>query len=301
MALHLLSEEDRLKGSSAAALGIFDGVHRGHRAVIDAAVKCSKDDQLLPVVCTFNTATVTTKGADFKPILTDTDKAALLCRAGAEYIYSPDFSLIRDMTAEEFAQRILKDKLNAGVIVCGRDFRFGRNAACGVEELERICAENKTELIVVGDVTEKGERVSSARIRQLLACGETERANELLGYDYPITGEVISGNRIGRTMDFPTANQRLNDKVVLPLFGVYASYCELDGRLCKGITNIGIRPTVEDREMPLAETHFPGFSGDIYGRTITVRLTRFVRPERKFSGVEELRQQIAADIAGVFK
>lgn len=295
-----LSAGERITGDhTSAALGIFDGVHRGHRAVIGQAVKNAAENGYIPVVCTFKTATVNTKGESYKPIYSDSTKCALLEREGAQYVYMPDFSQIRDMSAEDFAKNILMDKLSAKTVVCGRDFRFGKNAACGVNELAKICKELDMELIIAEDVSEKGEKISSAQIRRLIAEGNISVANRLLGHHYAVTGEVIKGNQIGRTMDFPTANQRLDGGFVLPRFGVYASYAELDGITYRGITNIGVKPTVESDGTVLAETHFPFYSGDLYGKNITVRIMGFVRPERKFGSVDELKKQIAEDLRSV--
>ena len=127
--------------------------------------------------------------------------------------------------------------------------------------------------------------------------GDISGANRLLGSCYSIDGEVICGNRFGRQMNFPTANQALPRGVVCPMYGVYASRAVIDGRTVKGITNIGIKPTVSDEGVPLSETHFIGFEGDIYGRNISVELLRFIRPEKKFDSPGELQRQIGCDIA----
>lgn len=287
------------ENSTSVALGIFDGVHRGHRAVIGQAVKNAEENGYIPAVCTFKTATVSTKGDAYKPIYSDSTKCALLEQEGARYVYMPDFLRIKDMSAEDFAKKILKDKLSAKTVVCGKDFRFGKNAACGAEGLAQICESLDMRLVVVNDVSENGEKISSAQIRRLISEGSISRANRLLGHHYAVTGEVIKGNRIGRTIDFPTANQRLDKGFVLPRFGVYASYAEIDGITYRGITNIGVKPTVESDGTVLAETHFPFYSGDLYGKNITVRILGFVRPERKFGSIDELKKQIAEDLRSV--
>lgn len=282
-------------GTSAVALGIFDGVHRGHAAVVGQAAAYAAKNSLAAAVCTFSTSTVNTKGSGYKPIYSDETKAVLLRHAGAQIIYSRDFSEIKEMSPEEFVRDILKCELRAAAAVCGRDFRFGKGAACGTDGLERICHENDMELIVVDDVTDEGKRISSASIRQMIADGDIVSANRYLGHDYAVTGEIIDGNHFGRQMDFPTANQSMKGDFVLPRFGVYASYCNIDGKIYRGVTNIGVKPTVESRGIPLCETHFPEFSGDLYGKTLTVRLIDFIRPEMKFSGADELKARIAAD------
>lgn len=284
---------------TAAAMGIFDGVHRGHRAVIGKAVEEARKNGLAPAVCTFKTSSINTKGSAYRPIYSDETKRVLLENEGAEFVFSPDFSDLRDMSPEEFAEKILCGVLNARIVVCGRDFRFGKNAACSAEGLKDICDNLGLRLCVVDDVTENGVRICSADIRRYISEGDMRSANLLLGHDYAVTGEVVHGNHFGRQMNFPTANQRMRGDFVMPKFGVYASYAELDGRVYKGITNIGVKPTVESSGVPLAETHFPDFSGDLYGREIVVRLVEFIRPERHFDNTHELRKQIDSDVRRV--
>ena len=295
-----LSPDFKMNGrGTAAALGIFDGVHRGHRAVIDKAAEEAKKNGLAPAVCTFKTGTINTKGSGYRPIYSDETKLILLEREGAEYVFIPDFADVRDMSPEDFAEKILRGVLNARIVVCGRDFRFGKNAACSAEGLKEICGHLGMSLCVVDDVTENGVRICSADIRKYISEGDIKSANLLLGHNYAITGSVIHGNRFGRQMNFPTANQRMSENNVMPRFGVYASYAELDGKVYRGITNIGVKPTVDSSGIPLAETHFPGFSGDIYGREIVVRLCDFIRPEKRFNNTDELKTQINSDVKRV--
>lgn len=280
---------------TCAALGIFDGVHRGHAEVIGQAAEYASAHGLVPAVCTFRTATVTTKGNNYKPIYSDETKSELMKQAGAELIYVRDFSEVKEMSPEAFVSDILKKELNARSVVCGSDFRCGRNAVCSTDGLAKICAENDMKLIIVRDVNDNGERISSAKIRTMIADGRMSDANRFLGHDYAVVGEVINGNRFGRQMNFPTANQSMRGDFVLPRFGVYASYCEIDGRVYRGVTNVGVKPTVDNRGIPLCETHFPHFEGDLYGKILTVRLIDFIRPEMRFSCADELKAQIAAD------
>lgn len=280
---------------TSVALGIFDGVHRGHSAVIERAVLTACQMGYAPAVCTFPTGSVTTKGADYLPIYNDETKCVLLEEKGAEYVYMPDFTLIKNMVPEEFVSEILCRKMNAGALVCGRDFRFGKNAACDVSRLEELCVQRNMKLYVVDDVCIGNVRIASAVIRQRLREGMICDVNCMLGHDYTIAGEVIRGNKIGRTINFPTANQQLDNRLILPKFGVYLSYACIDGVIYKGVTNIGVKPTVEKNGQPLAETHFPDFEGDLYGRNIAVRLKEYIRPEKRFDSIEELTAQITGD------
>ena len=284
------------EAETAVALGIFDGVHRGHREVIGRAAAIAREKGLSPAVCTFNTGTICTKGECYRPIYSDDTKRMLLENEGIECMYSPDFSEIRNMSPEEFVKSILRGVLNAREVICGADFRFGRNASCSAEGLMRICSHMDMGLTVVDDVTENGIRICSADIRRFISEGDVHSAGLLLGQSYAVSGEVIHGNRIGHKMNFPTANQKMNSAFVMPKFGVYISYADIDGRLYRGITNIGVKPTVVSDGEPLAETHFPDFSGDLYGRELTVRLEGFIRPERRFESTDELSAQIKKDL-----
>lgn len=291
-----ISAAEKITGvRTAVALGIFDGVHRGHMAVIGRAAEYAGRFGLAPAVCTFKTASITTKGSSYHPIYSDDTKLRLLEMAGAEYVYMPAFDEIRDLSPERFVREILLDKLCASALVCGRNFRFGKNAACDAVGLGELCRQMNIHLSVVDDVLDHGERISSSNIRDLLSRGKITSVNRLLGHDFAVCGEVVHGRQLGRQMSFPTANQLMDRNSALPAFGVYASYCEIDGTMYRGVTNIGIKPTVQDDDRPLSETHFPLFSGDLYGRDITVRLQEFLRPEKKFSSIEELKNQIASD------
>ena len=160
-----LSSTVKMNGrGTAAALGIFDGVHRGHRAVIGKAVEEAGKNGLAPAVCTFKTSSINTKGSGYRPIYSDETKRVLLENEGVGYLFSPDFSEVRDMSPEEFAEKVLRDILNSKIVVCGRDFRFGKNAACSAEGLKEICDRLGMKLWVVDDVTENGIRICSAEI-----------------------------------------------------------------------------------------------------------------------------------------
>lgn len=291
-----ISENGQAGKETAAALGVFDGVHLGHRAVMGRAAEYGRENGLAPAVCTFKTDTISTKGSDFLPIFTEEKKLSLLTGEGIEYVYDPDFAQVRDMSAEDFVKDILMKKLRARAVVCGSDFRLGKNAACGVKELGDICKGLGIELMPVGDVTDGGEKISSARIRQLIRQGDVSGAARLLGGCYCVDGKVVSGNRLGRKLSFPTANQVIPTGTVCPMFGVYVSRAFIDGEYVKGITNIGVKPTVGYEGVPLAETHFLDYSGGLYGREISLEILEFVRPERRFESQEELKKQIASDI-----
>lgn len=276
---------------TVVALGIFDGVHRGHRAALDLALEKARELKAAPAVFTFDTETVTSKGK-IEALLTREDKLRRLKEAGFEMVRSFDFAELKDMSAESFVSEILIKKLGAVCAVCGEDFSFGRGGAAKSGDLERICARYGTRVCIEKQLYIGGEAVSSTRIRGLLKNGDIARANELLGYRYGYLLPVEHGFERGRTWDFPTVNQRIPEGLVLPKFGVYCSKVLIDGKRYAGVTNIGVKPTVEKHSPPLAETFIIGYSGDLYGRTLDTRLYEFVRPEMKFSSFEELKAEI---------
>ncbi len=280
---------------TSAALGIFDGVHIGHQSVIGCAVDDAKKNGYIPAVCTFKSASVDTKGSEYLPIYSDDAKRMLFEKAGVQYVYMPDFSYIKELSPSEYVENVLVKIMNCRTVVCGRDFRFGKNAEGNTDILYKLCRNKGIELIVADDVIKDNIRVCSADIRRHIRNGCISKANLLLGHDYALVGEVVHGNHFGREMNFPTANQIVRSEYVMPKFGVYASYSEIDGTVYRGVTNIGVKPTVEKCSIPLAETHFPSYSGSLYGKNITLHLTDFIRQEMRFADINELKMHIRED------
>lgn len=288
----ITNEQKQLGCRTAVALGVFDGVHLGHRMVIDKAVSLC-GDMIKPAVFTFRSDTVVNKGSE--RLLSDKDKLRKLSQRGVEYVCSPDFEDVRELSAEQFAKEILVGRLNIRYAVCGRDFRFGKGAEGNSDRLSELGRELGFETVVIDKLLLGEETVSSTFIKEHIRRGEIVRANEMLGYRFAYREPVIHGRELGRTWDFPTINQKLPESVVVPKFGVYCSRVKIDGRSFTGVTNIGIKPTVGREKAPLAETYIIGFNGDLYGKVVQVGLERFIRPEKKFDSTDELRRQIAAD------
>ncbi len=281
---------------TAVALGLFDGVHLGHRAVLKMAC-AQRENGLEPAVFTFDPDTVSCKpGAGQGYIYGQRQKWKLIGECGISCFYSPPFEKIKSWSGEAFVKRVLKQRFNAVFVCCGRDFRFGNKASCGVDELREFGKCYGFEVRIVDDVVSGGGVVSSSEIRRLLCEGSIERANELLGRDYSVFGTVVDGNHIGRTIDFPTINQGFAEGQLVPRYGVYSTVTNVDGRLLPSVTNIGVKPTIAGERRPLAETHIIGYKGDLYGKEVEVSFRSFIRPETKFASLDELRDQIAADI-----
>lgn len=283
---------------TAVALGYFDGLHLGHVGVIGAAL-AQKD--LKPAVFTFNCDTTLPKFKSPEDIISFENKRELLEKMGVEYLCAPDFAEVCTLTDDDFVRELLHKRLNAGFACCGRNFRFGLGGYGTPERLAELGAEYGITVRIVEDVCLDGEMISSSRIRELIRNGEIGEANRLLGYELQFSLPVVTGNKLGRTMSFPTINQIIPRTNVIPRFGVYASYVSVHGRHYRGITNIGIRPTVVSGGETVMETHILNFGGELYGEKITVSLTEFLRPERKFAGLDELKKQIESDIARINK
>lgn len=280
-----------LKEKTAVALGVFDGVHIGHRKVIKTAVELKKQG-LSPVVFTFNTREVLKRGERVFRLMDEPSKENAFENLGVKYIVSPEFEKIKDFSPEKFVKEILVKKLNAKTLVCGENFTFGKNALGNCDTLKMYAKEYGFEVIVVSGENFQGQMVSSSRIRKALAQGEIAKANKMLGENFTIVGEVVHGNQIGRTWRFPTINQELDENMTPLKFGVYVSKVFIGDKIYTGVTNIGVKPTVNVKTNPLAETYIVGFEGDLYGKTVEVSLYEFIRAEKKFSSFEELKDEI---------
>lgn len=290
--MQIFNELVPAKECSAAALGFFDGIHMGHKAVIEKAVN-AKNIGLSPVVLTFSQSPKgVISGNIFETLETFDHKAKHLENAGVEKLYVLDFLSVKDMSPREFVEKILIEKLNVKQVFCGFNYHFGKGGKGTGETLVSICKEFGITANVVPPVVIDGEIVSSTKIRNLLKEGNIKQANKFLGYDFGITTDIIHGNHIGKGLGFPTINQPAKEGVIVPKFGVYASVVSIEEKKYCGVTNVGVKPTIGDYS-PLYETWMPKYSGeDIYGKIATVELKEFIRPERKFESMEVLKQTV---------
>ncbi len=287
----------RAAEKTAVALGYFDGLHLGHIGVISAALG---QEPLKPAVFTFNCDTTLPKFQEPEDIISFENKKELFEKIGVEYLYAPDFAEVCGFSDEEFITEILVKKLNAGYACCGSNFRFGKNGMGTPEGLREIGEKYGITAETVPDICHNGVMISSTHIRELIREGKITEANELLGYELWYKLEVIHGNEIGKKLlNYPTINQIIPHTNVIPKHGVYKSYVEVQGRNYKGVTNIGVKPTIKNRRDGngvVMETHIIGFDGNLYGKKISVSLVSFIRPEMKFSDLNGLKAQITADL-----
>lgn len=290
------------KGRFALALGCFDGVHLGHAALFRALRENAEGKKR--AVWTFappeGGRPCPVKG---KPLIASYEqKLSLLAEHGVEHAFLYDFSQVCSLDCEEFVDKILIGECGCGLAVCGYNFTFGRYAAGNAQTLTELLARRGVRTVVVDNISVGGFSVSSAAIRTALSEGDMEKAAMLLGRSYAVTAPVIGGRRLGRELGFPTINQHFFEGAAVPRRGVYAAVCSVDGKEYPAVTNVGVRPTVSGgSDVVTAETHIIGYSGDLYGRTVSVELRRFMRPERTFGGREELTAAVLADIKSAEK
>jgi len=282
-------------------IGNFDGVHRGHQAIITLALQKARARQGTCVAYTFrpHPQAALRPGTALQLLSTYDEKLELLAALGVDVTveepFSREFSTIEP---EQFFSDVLVRALGAEAIVVGYDFAFGRERHGHLEAMQAFCDRSGIELTIVPPQKFDAEVVSSSRIRKHLLGGELEVATNLLGRSFSYRGVVIRGDGRGRKIGFPTANLQIENKLTLP-YGVYATNAECEGKTFPSVTNVGVRPTFyQDSKglSALVETHLLDTTVDLYGRKLEVRFVCKLRDEKRFSGVDELKAQIARDV-----
>ena len=279
---------------TAVALGFFDGLHIGHRNVIMSAVH-EKQNGLLPVCFTFSQSPKNILlGTPANALMTGYDKEKALEHLGIEHMIEADFLSVKDMSAINFFEKIILDKLKAKKILCGFNYQFGKNGEGNTDVLKKLCKIHNVELTVADPAKSHGQVVSSTMIRSLIQSGDVRYANELLCSRFGFSSTIEYGRQLGRRIGTPTINQPLCNELVVPKYGVYASAVTLEnGKTYCGVTNIGIKPTVGGT-VPLCESWMPQYKGgEIYRQTADIRLIEFIREEKKFESIDELKNAIA--------
>lgn len=281
---------------TVVTLGKFDGLHRGHKKLLEEVFRY-RERGYRSAVFTFETAPGTLmKGKLQTMITTNAERKANLEQAGVDFLVEYPFNReVAHMMPEEFISQVLIGQMNAKAIVSGSDFHFGYQRSGDVELLKKLAPKYGYEMIVVEKALDGDREISSTYIREELAMGNIEKANELLGYTYMIHGLVVHGRHLGSTLGFPTVNILPREQKHLPAFGVYLSQAVIDGVVYDGITNIGRKPTIEGEHPVGVETYIYDLDENLYDKWIEVRLIGFIRPEQKFTGVEELKRQVLSD------
>ena len=286
---------------AVVALGNFDGVHLGHQVVIRRAVEEARERGLRSVAATFDPhpQAVLRPGSEPKLLTTSEVRKELLLGRGVDEVREIRFDeKLSKKSAEEFVWETLIGELAAVVVVVGENFRFGYRASGNVEDLRRCMRRAGGEAYAVPIYAFLGESINSTNIRALLAGGEVREAARLLGRPYSLRGQVVVGDRRGHRLGFPTANVLPDPRSLVPVWGVYAGYTRilLGGERYGACTNVGTAPTFERRESKV-EAHLLGYQGDLYGKVVDVTFVERLRREKQFFGVDELKEQIARDVA----
>ena len=300
-----------------ATIGFFDGVHRGHRFLFAQLHEHAKHHQLIPAIYTFDRHPKEQLAGQAPAMLTTHDERKALLQNYGE-VHFLDFAAVQQLTAEQF-MRYLHDEQDVDALVIGYDHHFGSDRLKGFAEYEKIARTIGLHVERAHECLVDSLPVSSSRIRKLLAAAQIDQVNRLLGYTYSVSGVVEHGNAIGTKLGFPTANIRLDSAKQLPASGVYAVEVHLQAQRSssnaifersdlqgvprrstpyKGVANIGTNPTVGNDHLSL-EVHLLDFQGDLYDQSLTISFLSFLREEKKFDSLEELRNQIIADISHV--
>ena len=277
----------QMEGESAVTLGKFDSLHLGHQKLIHKVQEYAVGP-ITSIVFAFD--------MQRESLLTKEEKRILLEDETDVLISCPFTTEIREMSAEDFIEHILIERLHAKYIVVGTDFRFGYQQKGDVHMLAEFAEKYGYHLDIIEKERYEDQIISSTFIRESLQEGKVSLVNKLLGYTYQMNGVVEHGNRIGRKLGFPTMNVYPKDNKMMPKHGVYTCRVEVDGIWYNGIGNVGVKPTVEEKPVVLAEVYVFDFEGDAYGKEIKIQFCEFERPEQKFDGLEELKAQLQKDI-----
>jgi riboflavin kinase / FMN adenylyltransferase len=293
------TENAAIQRPTVLTLGVFDGLHLGHQLILRTVVDRAKAAGAIPTVVTFDPHPRAVLHPESSPPLLQTldQKVEGFGVMGIEQTivirFDQAFSLLR---AETFLQDVIKERLNAREVYLGKGFAFGHNREGNIDLLRRVSSELGFFAEEVPEVRLRGRRVSSSRVRELLAHGKVNLARRMLGRPYGVEGQVIRGNERGHQLGFPTANLHPHNRVI-PARGVYVTGALIDGQWRRSVTNVGVRPTFTEDTEPSVETFVMNWSGDLYGDVIRVRFLHRLRNEKKFASIDELKTQIERDVS----
>lgn len=273
---------------TAIALGTFDGLHQGHRAVIEKTLP------FYSIAVTFYIPPKNAISDNTELLIMPDDREERLKTLGVNQVVMQNFDAVRNITALDYLEN-LKQQYNPSLIACGFNYRFGKDAQGDTALLADFCKKNNIEFCCVPAQMDCGNIISSTQIRNLIKCGEVDNASKKLFGGFGFKASVSHGDERGRTIGFPTANQHFPDLLVKPKFGVYISRVTVDGKRYSAITNIGLRPTYKTDTVG-CETYIKNFDENIYGKEMKTELLKFVRPEKKFDSLAQLTNAIKNDV-----
>lgn len=291
------TENANISRPTVLTLGVFDGLHLGHQAIMKKVVERAIATNAVATAITFDPHPRSVLHPESAPPLLQTldQRLANFEVLGIEQAIVVPFSLeFASQPAEDFLTDIIRDRLHAKEVYLGKGFAFGKDRGGNITLLREMSGKLGFVADEVDEVQLRGQRVSSSKIRELLAAGQVNIARRMLDRPYGVEGVIIRGNRRGHTIGFPTANLKPHNRVI-PRYGVYATATLINGNWRKSITNIGVRPTFENDAEPSIESFIFDFAGDLYGDVLRVRFLHRIRDERKFNGIDELKAQIEKD------
>jgi riboflavin kinase / FMN adenylyltransferase len=283
---------------TTVTIGVFDGVHLGHQALLTETVRLAREQGQTPMVLTFDPHPTACLAPDSVPalLMTPEERERRLLARGIERVVIARFDTeFASLSAIQFVKDILQNKLQTSTVVIGEDFRFGKGRT-GDADFLRDCGMT---VHTVASVLVDGVPARSTTIRAALLAGELETANRLLGEVYSLTGVVVQGQQKGRTIGFPTANLQTDPRVLIPAAGVYAGRVTINNTPYLTAISVGVNPTIGDHLPTTVEAYVLDFDGDLYGQTLTLSFTEYLRPMVKFTGLEALKTQIADDVLRV--
>lgn len=276
------------------ALGMFDGMHIGHKKLIETAVRLAKKDGLEAAVFTFSDHPQKLFGSKVARLCSNEERLAIMRKLGAKRIEQVEFTReIASLSPERFLD-MLAEKMDPHTIVAGFNYTFGKGKSGNTELLSKLAVKKGIGIAIIPPVNFSNKPVSSTRIRELIEKGDVQGAQLMLGRPYTLGGEVVESRRIGRSIGFPTANILPEEERAIPQDGVYISMARVDGEMLPAVTNVGLNPTVGGKRR-MIETHIFDFSGDIYGSRIEVFFVKRLRGVKAFASLDELKAQIASD------
>lgn len=286
-------------GAKVIALGFFDGVHIGHGALLTRARERADQLGVAAAAMTFDIHPETVVFGRKLPLINTMADRELFMKDlyGMDQVIFAHFDkVMMEMPWEEFVKDYLIGQLEAVHVVCGHDYTFGYKGLGTAEKLAELCRELGLGCDIIPKVTLEGITVSSTHIRDLIEDGAMEAAARFLGHPHRISGTVIKGHQLGRTIGIPTANIALDPGIIEPAHGVYAAKAVADGREYMAVTNVGVRPTVDSSGVVTVEPYIIDFQGDLYGKCLTLELYQFLRPESKFASLQELQAAIQENV-----
>ncbi|MBE6904456.1 MAG: bifunctional riboflavin kinase/FAD synthetase [Ruminococcaceae bacterium] len=291
-------ENYKSSGEAVIALGFFDGVHMGHRSVLERAKKIASEKSLRCIALTFDKcASNVISGKTVTPIITsNNEKAYRISELGIDELVFIPFLQIKDLSPDEFFKKILIDIFHGKHFVCGENYTFGAKKQGNIQTLAKLCQDLDCDFTTVSPVFYENQLVSSTKIRSLISNGEMELANTLLCSPYSICSKVEWGKQLGRTIGVPTINQFFFNESIIPKHGVYISKTTVGENEYPSISNIGLRPTVDCDTAVNIETHIIKHYFDLYDKDIRIELYKYIRPEIKFDSLDQLKEQIQKDI-----